>query len=142
MSGSPKSDVLTVSRRSTSLAVPTLATRWRQPRPGIARGRRPAPPRCSCAPRSTATRPCVRVQSPPARPPAWFASLSARTRAALRLAGIAAAGAVLIALVSAFLLLYLHVPRGHSPLIGWAPKIGAVFLQAFPYPGVRLGPAA
>jgi hypothetical protein len=64
--------------------------------------------------------------------------VTARIRGALRLAAIAGAGAALVALLSALLLLYLHVPLGESPLTGWAPRIGPVFLKAFPYPSLEL----
>jgi len=64
-------------------------------------------------------------------------------RAALiRLAALLGAGAVLIALIGGFVLLYLRVPAGHSPLTGHAPHIGAVFLRAFSYPTIELGPVA
>jgi hypothetical protein len=59
-----------------------------------------------------------------------------------RLLALAVAGAALIGLLVAFFLLYLRLPAGWSPIIGTAPAIGAVFLDAFPYPTVSLGPRA
>jgi hypothetical protein len=58
----------------------------------------------------------------------------------LRVAGFAAAGATLLGLMAAFLLLHLRVPPGWSPVVGRAPHIGAVFEAVFHYPTVTLGP--
>jgi hypothetical protein len=60
----------------------------------------------------------------------------------LRLAGVTAAGLALLAALAAFLLLYLRFPAGWSPVVGRAPRIGAVFEAVFPYPTVSLSPAA
>jgi hypothetical protein len=69
--------------------------------------------------------------------------LRPRSGSWLRPAGLAAAGVALIVLVSAFVLLYLRVPAGHAPVItGWAPSVGALYLRAFPYPTITLGPRA
>jgi hypothetical protein len=56
------------------------------------------------------------------------------------LAGVAGAGVALLAALAGFVLLYLRVPPGWSPVIGRAPRIGAVFEAVFRYPTVSLSP--
>jgi hypothetical protein len=60
----------------------------------------------------------------------------------LRLLFLGGAGAAIGALLAAFFLLYLHIPAGWSPITGYAPRIGEVFLRAFPYPTVSVEPMA
>jgi hypothetical protein len=59
-----------------------------------------------------------------------------------RLAGLLAAGLGMVAMLAAFVLLYLRVPPGWDALTGHAPAIAPVFLRAFPYPTVVLAPTA
>lgn len=51
-------------------------------------------------------------------------------------------GLLLLTALATLILLYLRVPPGHSPIYGYAPEIGPVFLAAFPYPHWTLSPDA
>jgi len=60
----------------------------------------------------------------------------------LRIAGIAGAGLLLLALLAAFFLLHQQWPAGWQPVLGAAPRIAPVFHRWIPYPSLMLEPAS